>query len=159
VPDDEDADADHKNAKPAQGRDGFSQQKIAKQGNHGVGERRGWLNVAVVRPGENEHVGDEEGEQASDSEPNVTGSDDADKHVQKVAYLPVFGGTDSLHAFTEQDVAKGGEQDDEKDKSVGFQVQARGIFHKCGQDLSYRMLDGDHSLALRNGSFFAMIFR
>ena len=71
LPDDKDAGADDKYADPAQGWHGFSQKEITQHGDHGVGKRGGRLNVALVRPSENEHVGDKETEQAGDPEPDV----------------------------------------------------------------------------------------
>src|SRR5438094_2808391 len=49
--------------------------------------------------------------------------------MKNLARRPVFGGTDSLHALAEQNIAQGSEQDHEENENISLQVQHRGIFH------------------------------
>jgi len=60
-------------------------------------------------------------------------SDDAGKNM-KTKYRPwhpVFSGATPLHTLLMQDVAEWSKQNDEQNKDVSFQVQARRIFHTC----------------------------
>src|SRR5215470_1598791 len=73
VPNDEDAHTNDGNARPAEEIHLFTEEPEPKNRDHKIRERGCWLNVAVIRPGEHQHVGDKEGQQARDTEPNVTG--------------------------------------------------------------------------------------
>src|SRR5207245_4732119 len=54
---------------------------------------------------------------------------DAGENMEDLARRPVLGGTNSLHALTQQNVAQGSEQNHQQNKNVSFQVQARRVFH------------------------------
>jgi len=129
VPDNKDADADHKNPNPTQRGHSLSKQKISQQGHYGIGKRRRRLNVTVVRPRENEHVRNKEGQEARNPKPNVSGTNDADKNAKNISQRPVFGRAHILHSPAEQHIPQRSKQDDKQDGNVRFQVQARGIFH------------------------------
>src|SRR6266404_800321 len=49
--------------------------------------------------------------------------------MKNIARHPVFSGANTFHTLTEQDVAEWSKQNDEQNKDVSFQVQARRIFH------------------------------
>src|SRR2546422_11435167 len=106
VSDNKHADTDHQYAGPPQRRHGFFQEEITEHGHHGVGKRGSRLNVTVVRPGENQHVGDKKGQQTSDPQPDVARADDTDKNMKEIDQLPVVGLANYLNAFAEQYIGK-----------------------------------------------------
>ena len=67
--DDENAEADQSDAGPAKRRDILTENEIAKDGNRSIGEGRRGLDIAVVRPGEEQHVHQKKTEKTSDAEP------------------------------------------------------------------------------------------
>ena len=124
MPDNKHADTNYQYAGPAQGRHRFTKDEITERGHHGVGKRGRRLNVAVVRPSENQHVDDEKTEQAGDPQPDVTGTEDSEKNVQDVARRPGLSRANTFHAFAQQDVAQWREHDHEQNEEAGLEVQA-----------------------------------
>ena len=118
----EDANANYGDARPAKQIYLFTEEQEPENGDHEIRKRGCGLNVTIVRPGENEHVGYEKGEQAGDSKPDVAGREDSHQDVKKLARLPVACGADRFHSFAKQDIAERSEQSNEENKNVGFQV-------------------------------------
>jgi len=127
--DDEDANANYGDARPAKQIYLFSEEQESENGDHQIRKRGRGLNVTIVRPGKNEHVGYEKGKQARDSKPDVDGGEDSNQDVKKRARLPIARGADAFHSFSKQDIAERSEQSNEEDKNVGFQVQTWRFFH------------------------------
>lgn len=125
----EDAQANYGDASPAKEIYFFTEKPKAENGDHEIRKGGSGLNVAVIRPGKHEHVGDEKGKQTGDSEPDVTGCENSNQNVKKLLGFPVARGADAFHSFAEQHIAERGEQNDEEKKNVSFQVQAWRIFH------------------------------
>src|SRR5450755_402560 len=71
--DDEDAKTDDDHAEPTQWRDDFAEEQVAEQRHHRVGKRGSWLHIAVVGPGEHQHVGHKKSEQRRHAEPDIAG--------------------------------------------------------------------------------------
>lgn len=128
---DEDPNANYGDARPAKQIYLFAEEQKPENGDYEIRKRGGGLNVTIVRPGEDKHVGDKKGQQAGDSEPDVAGSEDSTKDVKELSWLPIARGADVFHSFAEQDITQRGEQSNEENKNVGFQVQAWRIFHAC----------------------------
>ena len=129
--DDEDPNANYGDARPAKQIYFFAEEQKAENGDYEIRKRGSGLNVTIIRPSEYEHVGDEKGKQAGDSEPDVTGGEDSHKDVKELSWLPIARGANGFHSFAEQDIAQRSEQSNEENKNVGFQVQAWRIFHAC----------------------------
>lgn len=129
VTDDEDAYADYGDTGPAKEIYLFTEEQKSKNGDYEVGKGRGRLDITVVRPGEHQHIGDEKGEQAGDSEPDVPGSEDSKQDVKKLSRLPIARGADGFHSFAEQHVAERGKESNKQNENISFQVQTWRIFH------------------------------
>src|SRR5215469_9732870 len=105
--DNEDAKANHNDARPAQQVHSLAKEKQPKNGHHRIGKSGSGLNVTVVRPGQDQHVGHEKGEQAGDAQPNVAGHENSDQDVKQSLRRPVLRRADGSHPFAKQDVAEG----------------------------------------------------
>lgn len=129
VANDEDPQADYGDTRPAKQIHFFSEEQESENGDDEIGKGRGRLDIAVVSPGEHEHVGDEKSEQAGDPEPDVAGGEDSNQDVKELLRLPIAGGADGFHSFAEQHIAERSKEGDEEKENVGFQVETWRIFH------------------------------
>lgn len=127
--DDEDANANHGDARPTKQIYFFAEEQKPENSDYEIRKRGGGLNVTIVRPSEYEHVSDEKGQQAGDSEPDVDGGENSNQDVKKLLRCPIASRAHGFHSFAEQDIAQRSEQSNEENKNVGFQMQAWRIFH------------------------------
>src|ERR1700731_2512634 len=65
--------ANHRDTRPSQRRDSFTQHQVPQQRNHAVSKRGSRLNEAVIRPRQHQHISDEECGQRANSQPNGRG--------------------------------------------------------------------------------------
>jgi len=68
-------------------------------------------------------MGDEEGQEARDAQPDVAGGEHAEEDGKYFGRGPRFCGTDVLHPLTQKNVTERGKQDNEKDEQIGFGMQ------------------------------------
>ena len=71
VTNDEDAQADDRNASPAKEIYFFTEEQESKNSDYEIGKSGSGLNVTVICPSKNKHVSDEKTEQAADSQPDI----------------------------------------------------------------------------------------
>lgn len=140
VANDEDAQANDCNARPAEEIYLFAEEQESENSDHEIGKGRSRLDITVIRPGQHEHVGDKKSQQASDSKPDVAGGKNPEQNVEKFLRFPIPRGADRFHSFAEQHIAERGEQHDKEKKDVSFQVQAWRIFHAIGSLLPRQLL-------------------
>ena len=126
---DDDPQANDGDAGPAKEIYLFTEEQESENGDDEIGKSGRGLNVTVIRPREHQHVGDEKGQQAGDSEPDVAGSEDPKQDVKKPLRPPVARGADGFHSLAEEHITERGKQNNKEKKNVGFQVQTWRIFH------------------------------
>src|SRR5215470_17071588 len=129
VTNDEYAQANDGDPRPPKQINLFTEEPESENGDYEIGKCGGGLNITEIRPGEQEHIGNETSQQADDAEPDVAGCQNPKQNVKELAGFPIARGADGFHSFAEQHIAKRGEQSNEEKKNTGFQVQAWRIFH------------------------------
>src|SRR5689334_21989586 len=118
IADDEYASANYGDAGPTQEVHFFIKEQQPKNGHDGVGEGRSRLNITVIRPSQNQHVGDKKGQQASDTQPNIAGRENPDQNMKEFLWLPILRGADAFHPLAEQYIAKGSKKNDEQKEKI-----------------------------------------
>src|SRR5205807_3051521 len=71
VPDNDNPEANDGDAGPADQVHGFVKKKKSKKGHNGIRKGGRRLDITVIRPSEDQHVGDKKSQQARDAHPNV----------------------------------------------------------------------------------------
>lgn len=138
--DDENTEADQSDAGPAKGRDVLTEDKIAQDGHRGISEGRGGLHVAVVGPGEEEHVHEKKTEKTGDAEPEGWGKESVVEERKKIDEAVRIRSADVFHAFAKENVAEGAEKDAEENEWNGLQLQAPSVFMVISQWSSWASL-------------------
>src|SRR6185437_3297528 len=124
VADDENSGADDGNSKPAHRRNSLAQHEVRQQGDQDVGRGRSGLDIAIVRPGEDYKVGNEIGEEKSDSNPDGTSGESTEEEMKQMARRPTGHWGKMLHSLAKKHVAEGGDGNHDYDQSDGFEVEA-----------------------------------
>lgn len=125
---DENAKADQGDAGPAKRRDVFTENEIAEDRDGSIGQGGGGLNVAVVGPGEKQHVHEKKAEKASDAEPEGRRKEGVIDEGKKIDEAMRRRRADVFHAFAEKDVAEWAEKDAQENEWKSFELQATSVF-------------------------------
>jgi hypothetical protein len=81
------------------------------------------LNEAVICPRQNEQIRHKKHEQETDPEPNEGRRENSNAELKKIRTTVHVDRADAFHAFTEQNVASGSEDNHKKNQNVRLQMQ------------------------------------
>ena len=95
---------------------------MPEKGDDHVAHRCGRLHVAIVSPGQHQHVRDEINKQRCDSKPDGARGEHLSKNAEELGgrmkcHWPYF-----LHSGTEQHVAERAEDDNQQDQKIRLEV-------------------------------------
>ena len=111
-------------AMPSQrkGETGSLNRKYPSSADNAIAHRGRRLDIAVIGPGQNQHIGQEKGQQRGDSKPNGARGEDAQGGMQRFRGGPNGEAACLLHALAQQNIPQRSRDDHHQDEQKRFQV-------------------------------------